>query len=142
MWVNGDGCVCLRLPGSLGLLVVEPSTLACACGLAERNKVSHVLTLVVAITLCLLITIMLLPELSPLTQGIPQDIHRAIICHDWLGLHITNWLVSCSSLTSPREASVKEWSEAWAHLMGHSVLSDSKGEHSVTTGVKKDQISL
>ena len=57
-------------------------------------------------------------------------------------VYITNWLVSCSSLTSPREASVLSGPEAWAHLMGHSVLSALKGEHSVTTGVKKDQISL
>ena len=63
MDVSGRGCLGLWVPW-----VVEPSrALACACGLAERNKVSHVLTLVVAITLCLLITIMLLPELSPLT---------------------------------------------------------------------------
>lgn len=36
------------------------------CGLVERNKVSHVFSLVVAIASCLCITITLLPELSPL----------------------------------------------------------------------------
>ena len=63
MAVSGRGCQGLWVPW-----VVEPSrALARARGLAERDKASLAFTLEVAIAPCSLITIMLLPELSPLT---------------------------------------------------------------------------